>query len=125
MDFERKEENYNYLSDYREDRFAESHGIDPITFNDGNVAKIEILQEVRGWDQSKIDGKFGKGSTVRFHKYLVKCPKHGEFFTLIEDDPRPWSYQCYHCITDEINRVGSARYIRDSAFWKSRREVGR
>ena len=121
MDFERKEENYNYLSDYREDRFAESHGIDPITFNDGNVAKIEILQEVRGWDQSKIDGKFGKGSTVRFHKYLVKCPKHGEFFTLIEDDPRPWSYQCYHCVTEEIDKVISARFIRDSAYWKARR----
>ena len=130
MSGERQEEKpYNYLDEYRTDSFAERYMLEPVVLNENNICQVEMLEEVRGWDQSVIDGYAGKATGMRnhisFHKFLVKCPKHGEFFQLIEDDPRPWSYNCRHCITDEINRVGSERYVRDSAFWKSRREVRR
>lgn len=126
MSGERQEEKpYNYLDEYRTDGFAERYMLEPIVLNENNICQVEMLEEVEGWDQGVIDGYAGKATGKRnhisFHKFLVKCPKHGEFFQLIEDEPRPWSYRCRHCITDEIDRVGSARYVRDSAFWKSRR----
>ena len=111
------EDRYNYLEAYRRDAFAEPRFLEPIVFNDNNVKKVEILDEVKGWDQSKIDRLVGTKGSVRYHKYLVKCAKHNEFFQLIEDDPKPWSYRCYHCVTDEMNRVLQARMRRD-ADWK-------
>lgn len=114
-----EEKKYNYLEDYREDRLANRYNLEPIVFKDSNIGKVEVLDEVKGWDQSKIDRLVGTSGSIKYHKYLVKCPKHNEFFQLIEDDPRPWSYNCRLCITEEIGRVVSARYIRDTAYWKS------
>lgn len=115
----REEKKYNYLEEYREDSFAKKHNLDPIVFNDGNIAQVEFISEVEGWDQSKIDRLAGSDGHIKFRKCLVKCPKHNEFFQLLEDDPRPWTYNCRLCITEEIGRVVSARYIRDTAYWKS------
>lgn len=114
---------YNYLDEYREDRFAQRYNLEPILFNENNVATVEILQEVEGWDQSRIDSYAGNTGSIRYHKYLVKCPRHDEFFQLIEDEPRPWSYRCYHCVTDEIDRVVSSRFLRDRTYLRASREV--
>lgn len=114
----------NYLADYREDRFADRHLLEPILFNESNIAQVEIISEVQGWNQSVIDRYAGNRRGISYHKYLVKCPKHEEFFQLIEDEPRPWSYKCRCCITDEIDRVINARFIRDSDFWRSMRGKG-
>ena len=118
---QREEKNSSYLDEYREDAFAKRHNLEPIIFDDNNIAQVEFISEVEGWDQSKIDKFAGLKGSVKFRKCLVKCPKHNEFFQLLEDDPRPWTYNCYHCVTDEINRVVMGRFIRDEAFWKRRR----
>lgn len=111
----------SYLDEYREDRIAQRYNLEPIVFNDANIGQVEMLEEVKGWDQSKIDKFAGTNGSIKYRKCLVKCPKHNEFFQLLEDDPRPWTFNCRHCITEEIDRVVSARFIRDTAFWKKTR----
>ena len=113
---------YEGLEAYRKDQFAEERFWEPIVINENSIAKIEILEEVKNWDQSKIDKYAGTSRSIKYHKYLVKCPKHNEFFQLIEDDPKPWSYNCFHCTSEEMNRVLQLRTQRYEDWQKKQKE---
>ena len=118
MEAERK---YNYLDVYRRDAVAERYMLEPIVINWSNIQKVEILDEVKGWDQSKLDRFAGTPGNVKFRKCLVKCTKHQEFFQLMEDEPGEWTWRCRHCVTEEINRVLGERFLRDRQYEQKRR----
>lgn len=115
---------YNYLDAYRRDAFAEKRFLEPIVFDWTRVSEVEVIDEVKDWDQSKIDSFAGKKGNVSYHKYLVNCPNHGYFKTLIEDEPKPWSYHCRQCITDEMERVRNLRFHRDREYLDGARRYG-
>ena len=111
---ENGEKRYNYLDAFRTDPYAERRGLTPIVFDWNRVSEVSILREIEGWENSPM-GLKSKSLGLRVHKYEVQCPNpdHDVFRMLLPDEPKPWSYKCYHCITDEMNRVMNERFRRD------------
>ena len=108
------EEKYNYLAEYMTDRYAERRGLQPIVFDWGRVSEVSIIREVPGWENSEMDIK-ARSLGLKAHKYEVQCPNpnHDVFRMLLPDEPQPWSYKCYHCISEEMRRVDSLRFRRE------------
>ena len=110
---EREEKPYNYLEEYLTDGYADITGEQPIVFDWSNVHKVEPIEEVSFVHPEKAEASRKRGMPVM--KALVSCtnPKHGYFHQVMKDPPTDMDFWCYHCITEEIDRVIGLRAARD------------
>lgn len=115
---EKKEEKlYNYLDALLHDTWAENTLNEDmaVVFNYDNICEVETISQIPEWDNSPLAVKARKDGRI-YHRELVRCPKHHEFYLVVSSPKTPHSYDCPHCITDEINRVISLRVKRDKEY---------
>lgn len=114
MSEERQEDRpYNYLEEYLTDAYAEARLETPIVFDWSNVHKVEPIEEVPFVHPEQAEASRKRGMPVT--KALVSCtnPRHGYFHQVMKDPPTDMDFWCYHCITEEIDRIIGLRAARD------------
>ncbi len=111
---EKGEKLYNYLEPYERDRFAESKMLPSIVFDWSRVSDLQTVEIDEQWFGSDLC-KSALDRGYRCMRVVVDCPnpRHGRFKQVMSDPPGPRDYKCYHCITEEMNRVLSLRMKRD------------
>lgn len=114
---------YNYLKPYEIDKWARDRMEDPIEFDWGRVSELDAIETDEKWfDSPMCKASLAKG--YRYQKVLVVCPnpEHGTFNTIMNDPPNERDLKCPHCITKEMNRILSLRYLRDEENRKNAKE---
>lgn len=109
----------NYLDAFNVDLWARQHMDEEIVMDWNNVSKVREVEVVEKWDKSEL-AQIARKTGKRFMKVLVECPTHGYYNKIMCDPPIPSDCRCDKCITDEINKVISARTIRDAEYRKQR-----
>lgn len=105
---EKGEKLYNYLEAYENDR----HPLEPIVFDWSRVSDVETVEIKEQWFESDLCKEAARRGH-RCMRVLVSCPNHGYFKQVMSEPPGERDYKCYHCITEEMNRVLSLRIKRD------------
>lgn len=109
----------NYLEPFETDIWARARMETEITFDWNTVSDVREVEIDARWDKSEL-AKIARRDGKRHMRVLVECPnpKHGFFYAIMSDPPLPRDCKCQKCITDEINRVMSARAIRELEYRK-------
>lgn len=120
---ERKTEDkpYNYLDEFKVDSWARQHMEEEIVMDWGNVPRVRNVEIVEKWDKSELAQTMKKDGR-RYMKVLVECPTHGYHYKVMSDPPIPSDCWCDKCITEEIDKVLSARAVRDAEYRRKQKE---
>ena len=110
---EREEKPYNYLEEYLTDGYADITGEQPIVFDWSNVCTVEPIEEVPFVHPEKAEASRKRGMPVLKAHVVCPNPRHGHFNQVMKDPPNDRDFKCYHCITEEIDRVIGLRAARD------------
>lgn len=111
----------SYLDSYNVDSWARQHMEQEIVMDWNKVSRVREVEVVEAWDKSEL-AKIAKKNGRRCMKVLVECPNHGYYYKIMSDPPLKTDCWCDKCITDEINKVLSARLIRDELYKKKQKD---
>lgn len=111
---EREEKPYNYLEEYLTDSYADVTGEQPIVFDWSRINELDLIERDEKWDtspQAKRSLKLG----FPVQRVFVRCPnpKHDCFYQVMQDPDTDRDHKCYHCVTEEIDRIINLRAARD------------
>lgn len=122
---EKRKENEpkSYLEPFLKDPWATARMETEIIFDWNTVSDVREVEIDEKWDKSEL-AKIANRDGKRHMRVLVECPnrKHGFFYAIMSDPPTANDCKCQKCITDEINRVMSARAIRELEYRKRQKK---
>ena len=117
---EKGEKVYNYLEALETDKWARERMEEPIEFDWNRISTVKRLEIDESWDSSRLalDSLKRKEGYMRV---VVQCPnpKHNIFKMVMHENPTERELKCPCCITEEMDRILSLRFIRDMKARKS------
>ena len=115
MSEERQEDRpYNYLEEYLTDAYAEARLETPIVFDWSRINTLDLIERDEKWDDSQ-EAKRSLKLGFPVQRVFVRCPnpKHDCFYQVMQDPDTDRDHKCYHCVTEEIDRIIGLRAARD------------